>query len=236
MADDQATPGNADATKNETGERPATPSEIMPLTPEAERAANEPGSPLPRFWAGIKRLPKYARVAASLIGDGDVPKRSKVALGIGGAYAFSPIDLVPGVIPVAGQLDDLYVLLRALRQALHAAPPEVSARHLHAVNLTMADVEGDIKAIEDTTVWLIRKGIERGSEVAAVGWQKGSVAATAGWQKVRGFVDRTRTEAVSRAGSVTHSDPDPADAGGSSHGSAAAPARVRPPHGEDTSS
>ena len=235
MADDQEMSGDAAAADTDrSGEQ--TSREIAPLTPEAEQAANEPGSPLPRFWAGVKRLPKYARVAASLIADGEVPKRSKVALGIGGAYAFSPIDLVPGVIPVAGQLDDLYVLLRALRQALHSAPPEVSARHLHAVDLTMADVEADIKAIEETTVWLIRKGIERGSEVAAAGWQKGSVAAAAGWQRMRGFVDRTRTEAAARTAPASRSDAngDPGTSEPTRDTNSVAP--VRPPHGEDPAS
>lgn len=167
--------------------------EPLALSAEAREAAEQPGSPLPRFWEGIKRLPRYARVAAALIADPEVPKRSKVALGVGGLYAASPIDLVPGVIPVAGQLDDLYVLLRALRQALHSAPADVSARHLHKVDLTMAHVEGDIKAMEDTTVWLVRKGVSAGSRAASKGFDVGSQAATKGWQRVRGLVPRRTT-------------------------------------------
>lgn len=149
------------------------------LSAEATEAAAQPGSPLPRFWDAIKRLPRYARVAAALIADPEVPKRSKVALGVGGLYLVSPIDLVPGIVPVAGQLDDLYVLLRALRQALHSAPAEVSARHLHSVDLTMAHVEADIKVIEETTVWLVRRGVSAGGR-----------AATKGWQRLRGLVPR----------------------------------------------
>ena len=151
----------------------------LALSAEASEAAAQPGSPLPRFWDAIKRLPRYARVAASLIADPEVPKRSKVALGVGGLYLVSPIDLVPGIIPVAGQLDDLYVLLRALRQALHSAPAEVSARHLHNVDLTMAHVEADIKVIEETTVWLVRRGVNAGGR-----------AATKSWQRLRGLVPK----------------------------------------------
>ena len=160
----------------------------LALSADAERAAAEPGSPLPRFWEAIKRLPRYARVAASLIADPEVPKRSKLMLGAGGLYLASPIDLVPGVIPVAGQLDDLYVLLRALRQALHSAPPEVAARHLHRVDLTMAHVEGDIRAIEETTIWLVRKGISAGGRAASRGIDVGGRVATDGWRRVRGLV------------------------------------------------
>ena len=150
------TPNDQDATASAPVPDPDPP---LALSAEASEAAAQPGSPLPRFWEAIKRLPRYAKVAATLIADPDVPKRSKVALGVGGLYLVSPIDLVPGIIPVAGQLDDLYVLLRALRQALHSAPAEVSARHLHNVDLTMAHVEADIKVIEETTVWLVRRGV-----------------------------------------------------------------------------
>ncbi len=180
---------------------PVDSAEPLALSAQAREAAEQPGSPLPRFWEAIKRLPRYARVAAALIADPAVPKRSKVALGAGGLYLASPIDLVPGIIPVAGQLDDLYVLLLALRQALHSAPADVSAQHLHKVDLTMAHVEADIKAIEETTVWLVRQGVSAGgraatkgyhagSQAAAKGFRAGSEAATKGWQRVRGLVPR----------------------------------------------
>ncbi len=206
MPETDASPSPADdvdaiGQSGTTAVDPVDPVEPLALSAEAERAAGQPGSPLPRFWEAIRRLPRYARVAAALIADPAVPKRSKVALGVGGLYLVSPIDLVPGIIPVAGQLDDLYVLLRALRQALHSAPADVSARHLHKVDLTMAHVEADIRAIEETTVWLVRKGVNAGgraatkgfnagSQVATKGLDAGGRAATKGWQRVRGFVPR----------------------------------------------
>ncbi len=174
-----STPPGQDATPDVPILGPDLP---LAISDEAHEAAAQPGSPLPRFWNAIKRLPRYARVAAALIADPEVPKRSKVALGVGGLYLVSPIDLVPGIIPVAGQLDDLYVLLRALRQALHSAPAEVSARHLHDVDLTMAHVEADITVIEETTVWLVRRGVSAGSR-----------AATSSWRRLRGLVPRRPT-------------------------------------------
>lgn len=156
---------------------PPVPDDLV-LTPDARDAA-QPGSPLPRFWEAASRLPRYAMVAAALIRDPAVPKRSKAALGAGGLYLASPIDLVPGVIPVVGQLDDIYVLLRALRQALHSSPPEVAAGHLHRYDLTMASVEGDIRLMEETTVWLVRRGLQTGNR-----------AATRTWQRLRGFIPR----------------------------------------------
>lgn len=188
---DERTPPVGETNDDSTVDDPVAPeAPPLALTPEAQQAAAAPGSPLPRFWEAIKRLPRYARVAASLIADPDVPKRSKLMLGAGGLYLASPIDLVPGVIPVAGQLDDLYVLLRALRQALHSAPPEVASRHLHRVDLTMANIEADIRVIEETTVWLIRQGIRAGGRVATKGIGLGGRVATDGWQRVKGLVPR----------------------------------------------
>lgn len=175
-SDEPVTPVDHGSPSDDPVPDPGVP---LALPAEAGEAAMQPGSPLPRFWDAIKRLPRYARVAAALIADPSVPKRSKVALGVGGLYLVSPIDLVPGIIPVAGQLDDLYVLLRALRQALHSAPAEVSARHLHNVDLTMAHVEADIRVIEETTVWLVRRGVNAGGR-----------AATKSWQRLRGLVPR----------------------------------------------
>ncbi|HEV2527461.1 MAG TPA: DUF1232 domain-containing protein [Thermomicrobiales bacterium] len=190
---DPINPGNP-AKADSSGTAGAVPPEAPPLelTAEAKAAAEEPGSPLPRFWDAMKRLPRYARVAAALVADPAVPKRSKVALGVGGLYAVSPVDLVPGVIPVAGQLDDLYVLLRALRQALHSAPPDVSARHLHAVDLTMANVESDIKSMEETTVWLVKKGFNAGTRAATSGVQAAKEGAGAGRRIASDGIRRAR--------------------------------------------
>lgn len=48
-------------------------------------------------------------------------------------YLASPIDLVPGVIPVLGQLDDVAFALAALRLALAGLSPERRRMHLDAV-------------------------------------------------------------------------------------------------------
>src|SRR5262245_48389218 len=83
-----------------------------------------------RFWAAVRRLPRYVFLGTNLVRDDRVPLRVKAALAVGGAYVISPIDLVPGIIPVAGQLDDLVVLLIALRTAIRACPPGVAEEQL----------------------------------------------------------------------------------------------------------
>jgi uncharacterized membrane protein YkvA (DUF1232 family) len=64
-----------------------------------------------------------------LIADPRVPRRSKLLLGAMLAYLAMPFDLVPDFIPVAGQLDDLLVVVLALRGVLRAGGPELLREH-----------------------------------------------------------------------------------------------------------
>ena len=52
-------------------------------------------------------LPRLARMIASLLADGEVPRGAKIALAAVALYLASPVDLIPDFIPVIGYLDDL---------------------------------------------------------------------------------------------------------------------------------
>ncbi|MCC7369520.1 MAG: DUF1232 domain-containing protein [Chloroflexi bacterium] len=90
--------------------------------------------------------------------DQTVSSTGKAALAGGLAYAISPIDPVPGFIPVLGQLDDLAVLLLAIRAALKSAPTEVADRHLADAGLSWGTLERDLVTLRATTIWLVRRG------------------------------------------------------------------------------
>jgi uncharacterized membrane protein YkvA (DUF1232 family) len=68
--------------------------------------------------AAVRLLPDLAVLVRRLLADGRVPRRAKVALWLTLAYLVSPLDLVPDVIPVAGQLDDALLVGLAVRYAL----------------------------------------------------------------------------------------------------------------------
>lgn len=136
-----------------------------------ERMPTE-GTPLPEFWAALKRMPRYVRLSANLARDKHVPRRAKLALMAGGAYAVSPIDLVPGVIPVAGQLDDLFVMMTAVQHAVNALPPEVAADHLDRARLTRKELDADMDAVRATIGWLVKRGAKAGGRVAGAGLRK----------------------------------------------------------------
>ena len=104
------------------------------------------------------RLPRYVRLGWLLVNDPTVSGRGKAALGGGLAYAISPIDPVPGFIPVLGQLDDMAVLLLAVRTALRSAPTEVADRHLAEVGLSWDILDRDLLTIRATAIWVVRRG------------------------------------------------------------------------------
>src|SRR5918992_4127231 len=64
-----------------------------------------------------------------LVADERVPRRRKFVLVMLVAYLALPIDLVPDMIPVAGQLDDAIVLALGLRFVLRSAGASVVQEH-----------------------------------------------------------------------------------------------------------
>lgn len=128
-----------------------------------EERARERREALADFWETVKRLPAYARLVAAMARDNRVPWRSRAMLVVGGAYLVSPLDLVPGIIPVAGQLDDLYVVLMALRQALRMTPDDVGAEYLERYRLDIGTIDGDLATIRT----LVRVGVVHGARWSA---------------------------------------------------------------------
>jgi uncharacterized membrane protein YkvA (DUF1232 family) len=122
---------------------------------------------LQRFWEAVRRLPRYVTLGVNLVRDRRVPNSAKAPIMLGGAYAVSPIDLVPGIIPVIGQLDDMVVILLALRRAIHACPEPLAAEHLTRAGLSPDDFTRDLATCRATARWLAAKGLRLGGRLAA---------------------------------------------------------------------
>jgi uncharacterized membrane protein YkvA (DUF1232 family) len=149
-----------------------TPDEGLGASVERTPPALQSNPVLDRFWVAVRRLPRYLRLAANLARDSDVPISAKAALAVGGIYTISPVDLVPGIVPVAGQLDDLIVLLFALRTATRACPPEIAAAHLQKAGLSREDFDTDLAAAKETALWVAGKGIKASRALASRGGRK----------------------------------------------------------------
>ncbi len=83
-----------------------------------ERSAAKPAD-LVRF------LPDLGRLLWAAGRDPRVPWYAKAAALGSVAYVASPIDVIPDAIPVIGQLDDVWLVVRALRFLLREAGYEV---------------------------------------------------------------------------------------------------------------
>ena len=112
--------------------------------------------PVKRLGETLGRMPRYLALARALAGDPSIPRWRKGALAAGIVYLASPIDLVPGVIPVAGQLDDLAAMLLGLRVALRGATPEARAAHLEAAGLADGDIGRDLAIVRGAAAWIAR--------------------------------------------------------------------------------
>jgi len=105
----------------------------------------------------LKRMPAYLKLAAALYKEPALSKRRKALLTAGMAYAISPVDLVPGFIPVMGQLDDIIVALAGIKNALGGLPPEVMADYEKRFSITAEDLESDIQAAKEVAFALFGK-------------------------------------------------------------------------------
>lgn len=88
-----------------------------------------------------KRTPWYARLfAACVVG-----------------YAFSPIDLIPDMIPVLGYLDDLVLIPLGVALALKMIPPEVMADCREQAQTAMAEGKpvSRVAAVVIVAIWVL---------------------------------------------------------------------------------
>ncbi len=67
-----------------------------------------------------------ARLAWRLLQDARVPLWMKIAFPLAGvAYLLSPLDFLPDVLPLLGEVDDVMVLLLLMRLFISLSPEEV---------------------------------------------------------------------------------------------------------------
>ncbi len=153
--------------------------------------------PRDRVTATLRRVPAYLRLAWRLARDPLLSRARRAAVVAAAGYLASPIDLVPGVIPVAGQLDDLAVAIGALRFALAGLDTDRRREHLEAVGLEDHHLAEDLRTAIVASAWLLRAGVRTTGRAARRGGSLARSAAT-------GAGPATKT-AVSKAGPAAKS-------------------------------
>lgn len=124
------------------------------------------GFPREDFGRLVRRLPSYGRLAWALARDPRLSRVRRAAVMAAAAYVVSPIDVVPGIIPVAGQLDDLLIALAAIRFALDGLKPEFRAERLAAAGMSQDDVSADFRTTVNIGKWMGRSGVRVGRRLA----------------------------------------------------------------------
>jgi uncharacterized membrane protein YkvA (DUF1232 family) len=82
----------------------------------------------------LRHLPHFVRLYWRLLRDPRVPIWPKALLFAALLYVVSPVDLVPDVLPVIGEVDDLVVLIVVCRLFVYLCPPEVVREHVRWID------------------------------------------------------------------------------------------------------
>ena len=146
--------------------------------------------PRERVAATMRRTPAYLKLSWRLARDPLLSRARRATVIAAAGYLASPIDLVPGVIPVVGQLDDIAFAIAALKIALSGLDPARRQEHLRSVGLGDDDLAADLRTAVVASAWIVRAGVrttgraaKQGGKAAVVG---GKAAVTGGRAAVTG--------------------------------------------------
>jgi uncharacterized membrane protein YkvA (DUF1232 family) len=130
-------------------------------------------------------MPAYARLGWALSRDPALSGGRRAAVLAAAAYLVSPIDLVPGIIPLAGQLDDAAVALLGLRFALRGLPAARRDEHLAAAGVTSAELDRDLATVGQSAAWLARGAGRVSVRVGTAAGRLVGRGALAAWRRLR---------------------------------------------------
>jgi uncharacterized membrane protein YkvA (DUF1232 family) len=82
----------------------------------------------------VRTLLADARLAVRLLREPTVPGLVKAVPLMGALYLLWPLDIIPDLLPVLGQLDDLGVVLAAVQAFIRLCPDDAAAFHRKAVS------------------------------------------------------------------------------------------------------
>jgi len=82
----------------------------------------------------VLHLPNFVRLFARLLRDPRVAAGPKLLFLATAAYIFSPVDFLPDLMPMLGQVDDLGLLLLGCRALLSFSPRPVVEEHVATID------------------------------------------------------------------------------------------------------
>ena len=103
-------------------------------------------------WARRLKVEVYALYLAYK--DQRVPWYARVFAAVVVGYAFSPIDLIPDVVPVLGHLDDLILIPLGVALAIKMIPPHVLAECRQEARDAKDGPVNRVAAVVVVVVWI----------------------------------------------------------------------------------
>lgn len=98
--------------------------------PRPRQVEGEPRTGAKRTVMGyVAELPRFLRLLWGLVGDARVAVVDKLLVAGAIAYIVMPLDLIPDFIPFLGEVDDVYLLVLALRRLMENAGRSVLLAH-----------------------------------------------------------------------------------------------------------
>ena len=95
---------------------------------------------------------QHLRLVAKMFVSRDVPLFLKLIPVAAAIYILSPLDFVPDVIPVMGQLDDIGILLLGMKMFIDLSPKHVVDDIMNGIRLDDGDMVLTEKSPEQTIV------------------------------------------------------------------------------------
>jgi len=106
------------------------------MTPSPTASSNRAGI--------LGELIRNAQLVWRLLKDPRVPLPIKLIIpGVVGIYLLSPIDFMPDVLPLLGQIDDIAVLFGGVMLFIQLCPPDVVEEHRAALAGEAPQTGGD---------------------------------------------------------------------------------------------
>ncbi len=81
----------------------------------------------------LAQVTRTLQLVWRLLQDPRVPPLPKLIVPLVIVYVISPIDLIPDLMPILGQVDDLAVIFFGIRFFIEMCPPDVVMEHRRAI-------------------------------------------------------------------------------------------------------
>ncbi|MBW3620550.1 MAG: DUF1232 domain-containing protein, partial [Actinobacteria bacterium] len=120
---------NADPDDQLDAEDAVRPDEVLTSEEAARRGGSGAVQGTPAWQELLRFLPDVAKLLSRVAKDRRVPWHAKLVAGGAIAYVVSPVDLIPDVLGGIGQMDDIYVVTKALRYLFNTAGYDLLREH-----------------------------------------------------------------------------------------------------------